>query len=90
VRVDGEIREQPTLRILPPYPDRAAIEDREGVVFPSITIMPDGSVQDVQIVNAKPRGYFESSALNAVRQWRYAPSNTIRKNVIVRMDFELK
>jgi protein TonB len=68
-----------------------AIEQgKEGRVVLSITILPDGSVTDVQVISAQPRGYFESSALRSVKTWRYKPSNVTRTNVIVHMDFELR
>jgi protein TonB len=62
----------------------------EGRVILTITIMPDGSVRDVRVVSAQPRGYFEEAAVRSVQRWRYRPSNVIRTNVIVHMDFELK
>lgn len=90
VFVGNEVGEQPLSRGLPNYPVAAIRDDKEGVVTLSITIMPDGSVRDVQVVSARPHGYFEDSAVRSVQTWRYAPSNTIRKNVIVRMDFVLR
>lgn len=88
--VRGEIGEQPVSRSLPGYPPMALNRNIEGVVILSITIMPDGSVRDVQVVEANPRGYFERAAVRSVQTWRYRPSNMVRRNVIVRMDFELK
>ena len=51
--------------------------------------MPDGSVRDVRVVNATPRGVFDQSALQSVSHWRYKPSGVIRTNVIVQIDFVL-
>ena len=36
-------------------------------------IRPDGSVGDVNIVSAKPRGVFERNVQSAVRKWRFQP-----------------
>jgi len=84
------IQEAPVSQILPAYPRLAQERDVEGRVVLSITIMPDGGVRDVEVVNAQPRGYFEEAAIRSVRTWRYAPSNLVRTRVIVHMDFQLR
>lgn len=88
--VDRPIPEQPVSQALPTYPRMALERGVEGRVVMSITILPDGSVQDVRVVNAQPQGYFEAAAMRAVQRWRYRPSNVTRRNVIVHMDFELR
>ena len=88
--VNTPIQEEPVSQSLPRYPRMALERGVEGRVVMSITIMPDGSVRDVRVVDAQPRGYFESTAVRAVERWRYRPSNVTRVNVIVHMDFELK
>jgi len=90
IAVNTPIPEQPIVQPLPAYPHIAQMRDIEGRVVLSITIMPDGTVRDVQVVSAQPRGYFEDAALRAVRTWRYRPSNVIRTKVIVDMDFVLR
>jgi periplasmic protein TonB len=84
------IQEQPVSQLLPRYPSAAQAREIEGRVRLTITIMPDGSVRDVRVMSARPQGYFESEAIRAVQQWRYRPSNVIRTNVIVDIDFVLK
>jgi protein TonB len=84
------IQEQPVSQLLPRYPSAAQAREIEGRVRLTITIMPDGSVRDVRVMSARPQGYFESEAVRAVQQWRYKPSNVIRTNVIVDIDFVLK
>ena len=90
VAVNTPIPEQPIAQPLPIYPRIAQQKDVEGRVVLSITIMSDGTVRDVKVVSAQPRGYFEEAALRAVRTWRYRPSNVIRTNVIVDIDFVLR
>lgn len=90
IDVRNPIQEQPIAQPLPNYPRTALERGIQGRVILSITIMPDGSVRDVRVVDSNPRGYFESTAVRAVERWRYRPSNVIRTNVIVHMDFELK
>ena len=84
------IQEQPVSQLLPRYPSAAQAREIEGRVRLTITIMPDGSVRDVRVMSARPQGYFESEAVRAVQQWRYKPSNVIRTNVVVDIDFVLK
>jgi protein TonB len=88
--VNQPIQEQPVTQSLPAYPRYALERGVEGRVILSITIMNDGSVRDVKVVSARPQGYFEAAAVRAVQTWRYRPSNVIRRNVIVHMDFELR
>lgn len=90
VLVGKPIPEEPVAQGLPRYPVAAIEKNIEGRVVMSITIMPDGSVRDVQVVSAKPSGYFESAAVRAVQTWRYRASPVTRTNVIVFMDFELR
>ena len=90
ISLDRTIEEQPIVQRLPKYPVAAQERGIEGRVIMSITIMPDGSVRDVRVVSAQPRGTFESTAVRAVQTWRYRPSNVTRTNVIVHMDFELR
>ena len=39
----------------------------------SFTVNSDGSVSNVEIVSAKPRGVFERNVQTAVRKWRVQP-----------------
>lgn len=90
IDVRGEIGEQPVAQGLPRYPPVALNRGIEGRVIMTITIMPDGSVRDVRVIESYPRGYFEDAAVRAVQTWRYRQSSVIRTNVVVRMDFEIK
>lgn len=66
----------------PQYPRRALEAEREGFVRLRITIGPDGSVTDAQVLYSQPSGWFERAAIDAVRRWRYQPSGrTIQTNV---------
>lgn len=66
----------------PRYPQRALEAEKEGSVRLRITIGPDGSVTDAQVVSSRPPGWFENAALAAVRNWRYQPSGrTIQTDV---------
>ncbi len=89
IDIQAPISEEPVSRLLPRYPRNAETRQIEGRVRLSVTIMPDGSVRDVRILDARPTGYFEADAVRAVQQWRYRPSGVIRTNVVVDIDFVL-
>ena len=89
IEISHPIAEQPVTRTAIRYPAVAEQQQIEGKVVLSITILPDGTVRDVRVVNARPNGVFESSAVQAVSKWRYRPSNAIRTNVIVEIDYVL-
>jgi len=70
----AEIAASPLAQPKPRYPERALNAEKEGLVRLRITIAPDGSVSDVVVVSAEPRGWFENAARDAVMRWRYHPS----------------
>lgn len=57
----------------PDYPREAAVAGVEGRVVVEFTINTQGSTEDINILNAEPRGMFERAAQRAVAQWRYQP-----------------
>jgi periplasmic protein TonB len=89
IALNGTIAEGPASQARPVYPETALRKDVQGRVVLSITIMPDGTVRDVRVMNASPAGYFENSAVKAVKTWRYRPSNVTRTNVMVHIDYVL-
>jgi len=65
------------LRILnrtpPLYPARALLRRTEGWVHLQLTIDAEGLVEDARVLDASPKGVFETAALKAVRRWRFEP-----------------
>jgi protein TonB len=57
----------------PAYPPAAQRAGTSGQVVVSFTVNPDGSVGDVNVISAKPRGVFERNVQSAVKRWRYQP-----------------
>ncbi len=59
-------------RTVPSYPDLAKKIHASGKVKVEIIVAPSGSVKSVRMVGGNP--VFEKSAIDAVKQWRFEPS----------------
>jgi periplasmic protein TonB len=57
----------------PEYPQDALRRGTTGAVTLEFTVNPDGSVGNLTVVNASPRGVFERGVQNTVRRWRFQP-----------------
>ena len=57
----------------PVYPPEARRAGTAGQVVVSFTVNADGSVSDIDIVSARPRGVFERNVQAAVRRWKFEP-----------------
>ncbi len=60
----------------PAYPPEALRARASGQVVVSFTVNADGSVSNVDIVSAKPRGMFERNVQSTVRRWQFQPGGT--------------
>lgn len=82
----------PLVAIAPQYPRAAARDGIEGWVDVEITINGDGTVKSARAVAAKPRGIFESAAVQAAYKSRFRPKLVDGKGVeakgIRRYDFK--
>ncbi len=59
----------------PEYPKVADRLNQGGTVEAEVLVGPDGSVENVRIINVSPPDMgFEKSAEAAIRQWRYKPA----------------
>ena len=73
VRVGGSIKPPAqTKQVNPPYPPEAQAKNVQGVVIMEATIGADGKVTDVRVLRSIP--LLDQAALDAVRQWEYAPT----------------
>ena len=63
----------PMVRVNPQYPQRAAARGVEGWVHLIFTVTPQGTTDNIRVVEADPGGYFESAAKSAVKRYRYKP-----------------
>ncbi len=60
-------------KVEPMYPPRARMQGVCGKVVLRFLVEPDGHVSRPSILAANPEGYFEQSALEAIRRWRFKP-----------------
>lgn len=58
----------------PQMPEWACKQKLNGWVEAIFTVMPNGRVQDVKIVDADPRGVFEAAAVESIGNWIYQPT----------------
>jgi len=84
---DKEIIDSPLSKPAPEYPERALFANVEGVVRISVTVAPDGRVINAVVIAAAPEGWFEKSALAAIRKWKYRPP---RREITFEVAIEFK
>ncbi len=58
--------------VAPRYPELARRSGVEGVVIIEAVIAADGAVRDARVLRSQP--LLDHAALDAVKQWRYAPT----------------
>lgn len=78
--------QQPRLleRVEPDYPSAARRRSLEGRVVLRFTVSRTGRVEDIEVIEATPRGVFDRAAKAALRQWRYTPKTVDSEPVEVR------
>jgi len=85
----------PIVRIEPRYPIQAARDGKEGWVKLSFTINEIGGVEDVKVMEAKPKRVFNKEARRALRKWKYKPKIVDGKpmkqaGLTVQLDFKME
>ena len=73
---DGAELDRPpraVVRTEPPYPYRARRRNVKGSVTVKLLVRADGSVGEVEILDARPPGYFEDAVRQTVPRWRFEP-----------------
>jgi protein TonB len=68
---DGDII--PLQRIPPQYPRDAARAGITGWVQLEVTVNADGTVRSARVIESRPKGMFEASAVQAVMRWKFKP-----------------
>jgi len=72
-------------RVEPDYPDTLKRLYIGGVVRVQTTIAPNGTVEDAELLGGNP--VLGQSAMRAIKQWRYAPTNS-KEKLIVKLTFD--
>jgi TonB family protein len=84
VRVGGSVRPPRKLVNVAPVPPETALRAGiKGTVILEVTVDIDGSVKEARVLRGIP--LLDASALEAVRQWRYEPTEVSGKPVPVTM-----
>lgn len=79
------------VREVPPvYPKDAARTGIEGWVQVEFTIAPDGTTQDLEVLDSAPAAVFDRAALDSVRKWRFEPVRSNGAPVAQRAVLQLK
>lgn len=63
----------PVMRVPPVYPRNAKLAKIQGYVRMEVVINPDGSVDDIKVLEATPPRMFDVAAVTAMKQWRFKP-----------------
>ena len=78
-------------RVPPVYPTQAKSLRIEGKVVMDATVLEDGAVSDLKVVQGEP--VFIPSALEAVKKWRYKPfvldGKPVKSPMRITLDFKL-
>jgi TonB family protein len=62
----------------------------EGWVLLQFTLLPNGTVSDIEVKESHPAGVFDASAVEALRQWHYEPVERDGKKIAQRAEIRMK
>lgn len=74
--------------VQPTWPESAA--GVEGWVRLWFTVLPDGTVTDIEVKEADPASVFDASAMEALRQWKFEPVERDGKKIAQRAEIRMK
>lgn len=94
LHVGGDVKEPLILeRVEPVYPQAMVKLKKEGVVVVQCVIDSTGAVRKAEVLRS-PHPMFDDAAVQAIRQWRFAPGSLNGRAVdvifILTINFELK
>jgi TonB family protein len=72
----------------PDYPEKARKAKVQGVVAIKLTVSPDGTTKDIQVVK-RLRSDLDASAVDAVRTWKFEPATQDGKPVAVSINIDV-
>ncbi len=80
--------------VAPEYPRNAQRRNLSGWVDVGFTVLPSGSVTDLEIIESTPGSVFDQAAADAVEKWRFEPvienGQAVSTRAAVRMSFSLE
>lgn len=83
----------PLVRMSAQYPQRAIRQKIEGYVTARLQINAEGTVDNVEIVEAQPRGVFEREAVRALYRYKFKPKmedgKALEQQAIQTIEFKL-
>ena len=89
--LDGVDEPPRMIRAFPPkYPQTAKEEKISGRVVVELIVTKDGVPKDAWVIDAEPPDIFEDAALEAVRQYRFAPGTRNGEAVDVRVKLPIQ
>ncbi|MBD3178535.1 MAG: TonB family protein [Candidatus Latescibacteria bacterium] len=84
---------QTIVKVPPVYPYKAREQGIEGIVQIKVLVNTDGTVGKVQILGARPEGFFEKAVMRAVPNWKFNPGkiegNAVTAWVVTNVRFQL-
>jgi|GEM_PF-3519319 len=80
---------KPLTPVLTEFPDKAMAANVRGSVALAVFIDVDGVVNKVDVLRADPPGYFEVSAINAVKAVRFSPGWKAGRTVNCRIELSI-
>lgn len=89
-----EVDEHPKslMQIVPGYPEEADRQRVSGIVHLKLKIEESGMVSDIEIMDARPPGMFDRSALEAFRDARFSPAKKagrpVRSLIVIEVQFD--
>ena len=86
---DLDVRPQIKVRVMPVYPEVAVLQNLGGSVIIRVFINETGKVDKVEVVQAKPPGIFDDSAITAFRAAEFTPGMKGHKAVKSLMTLEV-
>lgn len=72
----------------PMMPEWACEQEIEGWVEVVFTVMPSGRVRDVRIIDAEPKGVYETTAIKSVSEWIYDSGGKRAREVKQRIEMD--
>ncbi|NRA64190.1 MAG: TonB family protein [Pseudobacteriovorax sp.] len=78
----------PVRRINPSMPKQAAMKRIEGTNIVAFKVLPDGTTDQIKVIDAYPKGVFDKASIKAIEKWRYETSSMTRET-FVRLDYRI-